>query len=412
MKHFVFGQTCFYVEGKCGLPAFLNEEEHLKVSQKLYSVDDAQRLAALRLPKMIYDFVEGAAGDESLRDLNTAALDKIRLMPRVLIDVSKRRLDHQFLDKDFGLPFGVAPMGMCNLVWPLADQIIAREAALRRFPVAVSTASSTTLERMIELADGFAWFQLYVDQSPEFVIDLVERAAAANYDCLILTVDVPIPSRRLRDLRNGFSYPFHWTMKKVWQFSKCPTWSTRMIMTSLQNGMPGPANYSSSKHSIKFERNAPRTGANWQFLERLRDKWVGKLVVKGVLCPDDATKIRDIGVDAIYVSNHGGRQLNAAPTVIESLVSIREAVGKNYPLIYDGGIRNGEHVVKAMASGANFTMLGRSIMYALGASGKVGIDCVLESIEKECESSIGLLGCCTPSEVGSSSLARNFSRKA
>ena len=412
MKHFVFGQTCFYVECKCGLPAFFNEEENLELSQKLYSVDDAQRLAKIKLPKMIYDFVEGSAGDESLRDLNTAALDKMRLMPRVLIDVSKRSLDLQFLGKDYGLPFGVAPMGMCNLVWPLADQIIAREAARRRFPVAVSTASSTTLERMIELADGFAWFQLYADQSPEFVSDLIERAASANYDCLILTVDVPIPSRRLRDLRNGFSYPFHWTVKKVWQFAKYPTWSTRMILTSLQNGIPEPANYSSSKHGIKFDRNAPRTGATWEFLERLRDKWFGKLVVKGVLCPDDAIKIRDIGVDAIYVSNHGGRQLNAAPTVIDSLISIREAVGKNYPLIYDGGIRNGEHVVKAMASGANFTMLGRSIMYALGASGKVGMECVIESIEKEFDSSIGLLGCCSPTEVGSHSLAQHFSRKA
>jgi isopentenyl diphosphate isomerase/L-lactate dehydrogenase-like FMN-dependent dehydrogenase len=382
------------------------------LSQKLYSVGEAQRLAKKKLPKMIYDFVEGSAGDESLRDLNTAALDKMRLMPRVLIDVSKRSLDLQFLGKDFGLPFGVAPMGMCNLVWPLADQIIAREAARRRFPVAVSTASSTTLEKMIELAEGFAWFQLYADQSPEFVSDLIERAASANYDCLILTVDVPIPSRRLRDLRNGFSYPFHWTMKKLWQFTKYPRWSTRMILTSLRNGMPEPANYSSSKHGIEFDRNAPRTGANWEFLKQLRDKWSRKLVVKGVLCPDDAILIKNLGIDAIYVSNHGGRQLNAAPTVIDSLISIREAVGKNYPLIFDGGIRNGEHVVKAMANGANFTMLGRSVMYALGASGKVGMECVIESIGKECDSTIGLLGCCSPSEVGSHSLAQHFSRKA
>ena len=379
------------------------------MSKKLYSVGEAQRLAKVKLPKMIYDFVEGSAGDESLRDLNTTALDKMRLMPRVLIDVSKRSLDLQFLGKDYGLPFGVAPMGMCNLVWPLADQIIAREAARRRFPVAVSTASSTTLERMIELADGFAWFQLYADQSPEFVSDLIERAASANYDCLILTVDVPIPSRRLRDLRNGFSYPFHWTVRKVWEFAKYPTWSTRMILTSLQNGIPEPANYSSSKQGIEFDRNAPRTGANWEFLKQLRDKWSGKLVVKGVLCPDDAVLIKKLGVDAIYVSNHGGRQLNAAPTVIDSLTSIRKTVGKNYPLIYDGGIRNGEHVVKAMASGANFTMLGRSVMYALGASGKLGMECVIESIEKEFDSSIGLLGCCSPTEVGSHSLAQHFS---
>lgn len=379
------------------------------MSQKLYSVDEAQNLAKVKLPKLIYDFVEGSAGDESLRDLNTDALDRIRLMPRVLIDVSERKLENCFLGKEYGLPFGVAPMGMCNLVWPRADHIIASEAALRRFPIAVSTASSTPLEKMIELAEGFAWFQLYADQSPEFVNDLVDRAASANYDCLILTVDVPIPSRRLRDLRNGFSYPFHWTVKKFWQFAKCPFWSARMIHTSLIDGVPEPANYSSSKQSIKFERNAPRTGADWEFLRRLRDKWSGKLVVKGVLCPEDAIQIKNLGVDAIYVSNHGGRQLNAAPVVIDSLVSIRDAVGQSYPLIYDGGIRNGEHVVKAIATGANFTMLGRSVMYALGASGKAGIACVLESIEKELDSSIGLLGCCSTSEVGSHSLAQHYS---
>jgi L-lactate dehydrogenase (cytochrome) len=198
-------------------------------------------------------------------------------------------------------------------------------------------------------------------------------------------------------------------VRKVWEFAKYPTWSTRMILTSLQNGIPEPANYSSSKHGIEFDRNAPRTGANWEFLKQLRDKWSGKLVVKGVLCPDDAVLIKKLGVDAIYVSNHGGRQLNAAPTVIDSLTSIRKTVGKNYPLIYDGGIRNGEHVVKAMASGANFTMLGRSVMYALGASGKLGMECVIESIEKEFDSSIGLLGCCSPTEVGSHSLAQHFS---
>ena len=170
--------------------------------------------------------------------------------------------------------------------------------------------------------------------------------------------------------------------------------------------MPEPANYSSSKQGIKFKRNAPRTGADWEFLQRLRDKWSRKLVVKGVLCRDDAVQIKNFGVDAIYVSNHGGRQLNAAPTGIDALISIRDAVGKKYPLIYDGGIRSGEHVLKAMACGANFTMLGRSVMYALGASGKKGMECIMDSIEKECESSIGLLGCCTPGEVGSQSLAK------
>ena len=382
------------------------------MSQKLYSVKDAQLLAKHRLPGIIYDFVAGSAGDETLRDLNTEALDAIRLMPRVLIDVSSRNLVQNFLGKEYGLPLGIAPMGMCNLVWPLADQIIAREAARRHFPVAVSTASSTSLEKMIELAEGYAWFQLYADQSPEFVDELVQRAAFANYECLILTVDVPIPSRRLRDLKNEFTYPFQWTAKKVWHFAQYPAWSTKMIIAALGDGMPEPANYSSSNQNIKFERNAPRTGADWEFLERLRAKWSGKLIVKGVQCPEDALHIKNLGIDAIYVSNHGGRQLNAAPVVIDSLAAIRYSIGMDYPLIYDGGIRGGEHVLKAIATGANFTMLGRSVMYALGAKGEAGINSILDSIERELDSSMGLLGCCRPSEVSSKSLAQYFSVKA
>ena len=376
------------------------------MSVSIYSVDDAQRLAKVRLPKLIFDFVEGASGDETLRDLNTTALDRIRLMPRVLIDVSSRNLAHNFLGKEYGVPFGIAPMGMCNLICPAADVALATEASKRRLPVAVSTASSTTLEKMIELAQGYAWFQLYADQSQEFVMELIKRAKVANYDFLVLTVDVPIPSRRVRDLRNGFSYPFKWTLKKALHFAKCPTWTAKMIFSSLREGIPRPANYASSKTQQEFDRNAPRTGANWEFLQSLRDNWKGKLIVKGVQCPKDAIQIKSLGIDAIYVSNHGGRQLNAAPTAVDALENIRKAVGDNYPLIYDGGIRSGEHILKAIAAGANFTMLGRSAMYALGGGGKNGINSILDCFNAELDTAMGLTGCCSPNEIGNNCLAK------
>ena len=359
---------------------------------KFFSVAEARLRARKRLPRMMFDFVDGASGDESLSQLNSSALDAIRLMPRVLRDVADRDLSTEILGEQMGLPFGIAPMGMCALSWPNADQHMARAAASRKMPLCVSTASSATLETIIEAAEGYAWFQLYADQSAEFVDELVQRAKVSGYKVLILTVDVPIPSVRTRDLRNGFTFPLHWGPRQVWDFASHPHWSLASLIHGLGAGMPRPMNYATSSQGTKFVRNASRGRATWEFLQRLRDRWPAKLVVKGVQCPDDAARIVALGADAIYVSNHGGRQLNGAPTSIESLAVIRQAVGNGTPLIYDGGIRNGEHVIKALASGANFAMVGRSALYGLGAGGARGLSDILGLISTEASAVMGLAG--------------------
>ena len=359
---------------------------------KFFSVAEARLRARKRLPRMMFDFVDGASGDESLSQLNSSALDAIRLMPRVLRDVADRDLSTEILGEQMGLPFGIAPMGMCALSWPNADQHMARAAASRKMPLCVSTASSATLETIIEAAEGYAWFQLYADQSAEFVDELVQRAKVSGYKVLILTVDVPIPSVRTRDLRNGFTFPLHWGPRQVWDFASHPHWSLASLIHGLGAGMPRPMNYATSSQGTKFVRNASRGRATWEFLQRLRDRWPAKLVVKGVQCPDDAARIVALGADAIYVSNHGGRQLNGAPTSIESLAVIRQAVGNGTPLIYDGGIRNGEHVIKALASGADFAMVGRSALYGLGAGGARGLSDILGLISTEASAVMGLAG--------------------
>ena len=359
---------------------------------KFFSVAEARLRARKRLPRMMFDFVDGASGDESLSQLNSSALDAIRLMPRVLRDVADRDLSTEILGEQMGLPFGIAPMGMCALSWPNADQHMARAAASRKMPLCVSTASSATLETIIEAAEGYAWFQLYADQSAEFVDELVQRAKVSGYKVLILTVDVPIPSVRTRDLRNGFTFPLHWGPRQVWDFASHPLWSLASLIHGLGAGMPRPMNYATSSQGTKFVRNASRGRATWEFLQRLRDRWPAKLVVKGVQCPDDAARIVALGADAIYVSNHGGRQLNGAPTSIESLAVIRQAVGNGTPLIYDGGIRNGEHVIKALASGADFAMVGRSALYGLGAGGARGLSDILGLISTEASAVMGLAG--------------------
>lgn len=382
------------------------------MSKSLFSVEEARQRARKRLPRMMFDFVDGASGDESLCDLNSRALDEIRLMPRVLIDVAERDLSSSILGQETGLPFGIAPMGMCALSWPGADQFMAREAAKRRIPICVSTASSTPLEKIIEDAEGHAWFQLYADQSGDFVDELIDRAKASGYKVLILTVDVPIPSVRTRDLRNGFTFPMQWGPRQIWDFVSHPRWSLATVAQSFVSGTPRPMNYVTSKQGTKFIRNASRGRANWSFLEMLRNRWLGKLVVKGVQCPQDAIQIKSMGADAIYVSNHGGRQLNSAPTSIESLGIIRETVGENMPLIFDGGIRSGEHVIKALASGANFAMVGRSAMYGLGAGGATGLSDILDLISNEASSVMGLIGKKSVTDVGKANLATTHTDQA
>ena len=336
-------------------------------TSKIFSTEDARRRARCRLPQMIFDFIEGGAGREVGISRNEARFNEVYLQSRVMADVDERSLETTFLGNTFGLPFGIAPMGMCNLAYPQADRQMAEHANALNIPVCLSSAGSSRLEDMYEWSGGNAWFQLYFGQSTEASFAAVNRARAAGYDTLILTVDVPVVSRRVRDQRNSFNLPFHMTPRAFLDFAKHPRWS----LSTLAQGIPSPQNLSTEGE--KFDRRASRAGADWAFLKQLREVWKHRLIVKGVTHPYDAMRIRDLGVDAIYVSNHGARQLDSAPATIDLLPLIRAAVGPEYPLIVDGGLRNGEDVVKALARGADFAMLGRPMLYALAAEGGPGL---------------------------------------
>jgi (S)-mandelate dehydrogenase len=357
---------------------------------------DSSREAARKvLPRLVFDFMDGASGEENGLKRNRQAFHDTLLMPRVLRDPNQANIQARFLGKIYGRPFGCAPMGLCNLAGPLTDRMLAQAAAQYKFPVGVSAASSTRLESYIEQAEGFAWFQLYVTGDMALADSLIARAEAAGYENLLLTVDVPRLARRPRDTRNGFRTPFRLNARHALDFAFHPHWTLRTIVA----GIPQMANYDQQKPG-GYDRNAPRRGADWTYLRRLRERWPHKLIVKGVLSPEDAAEIRTIGADAIYVSNHGGRQLDAAPATLTALQSIRQSVGTDYPLILDGGVRQGEDIAKALAQGADFIMMGRPFLYAAAADPRHGIASLVTGISDDLDIAMAQLGVEQLSDLG------------
>ena len=375
----------------------------ISASKKIHSIEDARNLAQKRMPKLMFDFVDGSSGDEKLCEINSTALDQIRLEPKVLRNVENRILKKKFLDIQFDQPFGFSPMGMCNLTWADADQMLANESIVNNIPTCVSMASSTSLEKMFELTKGRSWLQLYNFQE-NFVMELLQRAEQTGYKVAILTVDVPIQFRRAKDNKNGFTVPFKIGPKQFLDFAMHPIWS----LTTLFNGIPKPMNYETSKNGNKFIRTESRGATDWDTLKRVRDSWKGKLIVKGVMSPEDAIKIKNSGADAIQVSNHGGRQLDSATAAIEALPIIRNALGKDFPMLFDSGIRGGSDIIRALALGADYVMIGRPLMYGIGADGAKGLRRILDIIKDELSTALGLVGLTDINDITSEIIAKKF----
>jgi L-lactate dehydrogenase (cytochrome) len=364
----------------------------------LHTVEDARRLARRRLPRLVFDYIDGAAGGGLAVERNRYALDSLVLQPRILRDVESRSTASEVFGKETGLAFGISPMGLCNLAWPGADAMLAQHAATHATPLGVSTASSTSLEKLIELAEGHAWFQLYFSGDETGSMRLAERARDAGYDTLVLTVDVPEVGRRPRELRRGFTMPFRIGPQQFVDFALHPRWS----LTTLASGRPELANFG-GEHG-EFDRTRSRAGADWNLLQRLREHWKGRMVVKGVLDVDDAEQLRAAGIDAIQVSSHGGRQLESAPAPILQLARMRAALGPDYPLFYDSGIRSGEDIVKAYAAGADFVFLGRPLLFAIAAAQQAGLQELSDVLTTETSITLAQLGLTALREINQASL--------
>ena len=370
----------------------------------IHSADDARRIAKRRLPWMVFDYIDGAAGAETGAARHRAAFDALTLRPRILRNVSKRSLATTIFGAPAERPFGIAPMGMCNLAAPGADLMLARLAAKYKVPHCVSTVASTALEEIIATAQGYAWFQIYFSGDGTGTFKLIERARHAGYQTLILTADVPEVGRRPRELRHGFKMPFNIGPRQFIDFALHPKWS----LNALFKGKPGMANFDIPGY--QFDRTESRAGADWDTFARMRDAWPGKLVVKGVLDVEDAVRLKKAGVDAIQVSSHGARQLESAPAPIAVLPSIREGVGPDFPLFFDSGVRSGEDVLKALHAGADFIFLGRILQFAIAAGGEDGLHALWDVLSNEMSIAMaqtGLTGL-EPSAMRSETTGPNF----
>jgi len=370
-------------------------------AEKIFDSFDARNFARSRLPKLIFDFIEGATGREIAAKENINSFEKIKLLPRALIDVGERDLTTSFMGQKFDRPFGIAPMGMCNLSYPNADILMANIANEINFPHCIATATSTELTEVYSAGKDNSWFQLYVLHSSERGLELAKFANSIGFKTLILTVDVPQTARRLRELRNGFNVPFKMGISQFIDFATHPVWSLRTLAT----GIPKPILF--RNEDKKFDRNTSRMGANWAFLDNLRSFWNGKILVKGVLSVEDAKRIKESGIDGVWVSNHGGRQLDGAPAPITILPLMRKALGNDYPIAFDSGLRDASDVVKALASGADYTFLGRPILHSLAAAGKAGLEKIISTFSEELKIIMAQIGVKDICEINETVLARS-----
>ncbi|MCO5128579.1 MAG: alpha-hydroxy-acid oxidizing protein [Rhodobacteraceae bacterium] len=364
----------------------------MDLHQRYPAVSDLKSRARARIPHFVWEYLDSATGTEATQRRNRTDLDRVLFRPSILHGEMTADLSTRLMGKDFPLPFGVAPVGMSGLIWPDAERRLARAVAAAGLPYCLSTVASRTPEDLAPVLGDHGWFQLYPPRDPEIRKDMLNRARAAGFGALILTVDVPVASRRERQTRSGLTQPPRLTPRLLAQVARRPAWA----LGTLKHGMPRMRlmdGYAENKVSLSSTAHIGyllRTSPDWDYLRALRDAWDGPLIVKGVLNADDAARLQDEGADAIWVSNHAGRQFDAAPSTIAALPALRAAT--TLPLILDGGIEGGLDILRALALGADFVMLGRAWHYALGALGDAGPAHLVEILARDMAANMGQLG--------------------
>ncbi|WP_422074538.1 alpha-hydroxy acid oxidase [Tranquillimonas rosea] len=365
------------------------------------AISDLRDRARRRLPHFVWEYLDSATGDQSSRNRSEEALDSVVLRPAILAGAPERDTATRLLGHEYALPVGLAPVGMSGLVWPDAERHLARLAAEQGLPFCLSNVAAETPEDIGPETGGRGWFQLYPPGDPEIRRDLMRRAKDAGFHTLILTADVPVASRRERQRRARLSNPMKVTAPILAQIVQKPAWAlgmARMGMPRLKTLEPyAKGGAGGARPSTEHIGYLLRCAPDWDYLRAVRDEWDGPLVVKGVLDPEAAQRLAGLA-DAVWVSNHGGRQFEAAPAPAAILPAIREAVGPDMPVIADGSIRSGTDILRLMARGADFVMIGRAVHYGLAAFGPAGAAHAIHVLREGLLADMGQMGLATPSQ--------------
>jgi L-lactate dehydrogenase (cytochrome)/(S)-mandelate dehydrogenase len=361
------------------------------------NVDDIRKLAKKRLPRIAFDFIEGGVEDEIGLARNRDAFRSHSLLPRYLVDVSKRDQTTTLFGRTYASPFGISPAGVLDLFRPGSDQMLAEEAAAANIPFVCSTNTAPSIERLAKIAPNNVWMQIYGSHDDKITLDMVRRGRDTGVSTLVFTVDVPISPRRERNLRNGFSRPFKMRWDVMLEALNHPRWIFNYYRSG---GLPMMGNWApyaragADANGVAdfFGTQTPAAGQTWRILENIRNQWPGNLVVKGILHPDDAIRATNIGANGIVVSNHGGRQLDRAPSPLEVLPLIKAAVGDRSTLMVESGVRRGSDIVIALCLGAKFTFFGRPTAYGAAAAGNAGIRKVIDIVRAEIDAVMAQIG--------------------
>ncbi|RYH01873.1 alpha-hydroxy-acid oxidizing protein [Salipiger sp. IMCC34102] len=359
------------------------------------TIDDLKALHKRRVPRMFYDYCESGSWSEQTFRENTSDFDLLRLRQRIAVDMSDRRISTTMAGQPVTMPVALAPVGLTGMQSADGEIKAARAAQAYGVPYTLSTMSICSIEDVARATDAPFWFQLYVMRDEEFVDDIIARAKNAGVSALVLTVDLQLLGQRHKDLKNGLSAPPKLTPSTMLDLATKWRWGFEMLQTRRRSfgnivGHAKSVGDISSLSSWTAEQFDPKL--DWDTIARLKDKWKGKLIIKGILDPEDAVRAADLGCDAIVVSNHGGRQLDGALSSIRMLPSVLRAVGDRVEVWMDGGIRSGQDVLKARAMGARGVMLGRAYIHGLGAMGQEGVTRALQIIERELDLTMALCG--------------------
>jgi (S)-mandelate dehydrogenase len=361
------------------------------------NIDDLKRMAKRRLPKIMFDFIEGGVEDEVGLRTNANAFRDLRLVPRYYVDTSKREQRAKLLGRTYASPFGIAPTGMAGAFRRDAELYLAQAANDADIPYLMSGASNASMEAGAKLAPKNLWYQIYGARDRSFQLDLVRRAKDLGLSTIAITCDVPVSSNRERNRRNGFVRPLRMTLPTILEAMLHPAW---VINYYRQGGLPmlgnwqpyAPKDSTPDQVADVFAKQTPDASQTWRDVEAIRSAWPGKLLIKGIMHPEDARIATGLGVDGLIVSNHGGRQLDMMPSPLDMLPMIRSAVGPDTALLLDSGVRRGSDVVAALCMGADFVLTGRATLYGATAGGQQGVKKAVSILQREIDLVLGQIG--------------------